>query len=239
MARIASAPVTIALVVVISTGCTNSKADTDGGQPPGSKADGGVSRTDQRFVENAVHSGRLEVDHANFAATKARSDVVKQYALRVVSERSAANQELQAIVQRKGLVPNEWEPQPDRRGSIGARHDATSATKRGGPPTGSPSPTGTTGALGTIDTTGKAMDRARAGVEEPWMSAAEDAFDNGFVAAHIKTLQDAIALFQEEANSGWDPELKAFATKHLPTLREQLTKAQDLRKSLPRGSLQP
>jgi len=40
--------------------------------------------------------------------------------------------------------------------------------------------------------------------------------------------EEAVALFQKEASSGTDPDLKAFAQKTLPTLQEHLKMAQAL-----------
>ncbi len=40
--------------------------------------------------------------------------------------------------------------------------------------------------------------------------------------------QKAVALFTKESTNGKDPELKAFATKTLPTLKEHLEMAKKL-----------
>jgi putative membrane protein len=53
-----------------------------------------------------------------------------------------------------------------------------------------------------------------------------DTFDKSYMSSMVKDHQDDIAAFQKEADSGTDPEVKAFASKTLPTLREHLSMAQ-------------
>ena len=54
------------------------------------------------------------------------------------------------------------------------------------------------------------------------------AFDRAFKAQMIADHKTTIALFENEANKGSDPELKAFAAKTLPDLRSHLQMAQTL-----------
>jgi len=54
------------------------------------------------------------------------------------------------------------------------------------------------------------------------------AFDKAYASQAVKDHQGAVALFEEEANSGKDANLKAFASATLPTLREHLKMAEDL-----------
>ncbi|HEX6833014.1 MAG TPA: DUF4142 domain-containing protein [Rudaea sp.] len=53
-------------------------------------------------------------------------------------------------------------------------------------------------------------------------------FDNEYAQMMVKDHEEDVALFQKEANSGSNPELKAFAQKTLPTLQEHLRMAQQL-----------
>jgi putative membrane protein len=48
------------------------------------------------------------------------------------------------------------------------------------------------------------------------------AFDSAFVGGEVRDHEQAIALFQREAQSGRDPALKDFAQKSLPMLRQHL-----------------
>jgi putative membrane protein len=56
-------------------------------------------------------------------------------------------------------------------------------------------------------------------------------FDTAYAAQAVKDHEAAVSLFQQEASSGSDPDLKAFAAKTLPTLEEHLKMA----KMLPAG----
>jgi putative membrane protein len=53
-------------------------------------------------------------------------------------------------------------------------------------------------------------------------------FDKAFGQKMVMDHRKAVALFAKESTSGKDPELKAFATKTLPTLKEHLDMAQKL-----------
>lgn len=55
-------------------------------------------------------------------------------------------------------------------------------------------------------------------------------FDRTFVKDEIKDHRKDIAEFQNEAQSGTDPALKAFAQKTLPVLQKHLQMAQELSK---------
>src|SRR5262249_22148137 len=53
-------------------------------------------------------------------------------------------------------------------------------------------------------------------------------FDKSYMSAMVKDHQEDVAAFQKEADSGNDPDLKAFASKTLPTLKEHLRMAQEV-----------
>jgi putative membrane protein len=48
------------------------------------------------------------------------------------------------------------------------------------------------------------------------------AFDSAFKAQMVKDHKDAVALFETEAKDGTDSDLKAFASKTLPTIKDHL-----------------
>jgi putative membrane protein len=58
------------------------------------------------------------------------------------------------------------------------------------------------------------------------LSSAE--FDQAYMDQMVKDHQKTVSLFQREAEQGQDPDLKAFATKTLPTLQQHLQQAQSL-----------
>jgi putative membrane protein len=53
-----------------------------------------------------------------------------------------------------------------------------------------------------------------------------DTFDKSYMSSMLKDHEEDIAAFQKEADSGTDPDVKSFASKTLPTLREHLSMAQ-------------
>jgi putative membrane protein len=56
------------------------------------------------------------------------------------------------------------------------------------------------------------------------LSGAE--FDRAYMDHMVKDHQKDVAAFEKEASSGQDPDIKAFAAKTLPTLREHLKMAE-------------
>jgi putative membrane protein len=66
----------------------------------------------------------------------------------------------------------------------------------------------------------------------PIAKATGAAFDEEFAKMMVDDHQKTVALFEKEANSGSDPDVKNWASKTLPTLRSHLTEA----KVLPRKS---
>ena len=193
------------------------------------------SKADTEFVQKAAAAGKMEVEQGKMAASKASNAQVKAFGQALVKDHTAANQQLMAIAKRKNITIADH-PAGMRDGRAGGTADTTTAATKAG---GKPSPTGTTGttgASGGVVTTGEARDR-QTGKDashqaEPWMSATGAAFDRGFIDAQVKAHQEAIALFEQQAKSGSDAEIKAFAQKQLPGLRNHLKQAQDLQGKL-------
>ncbi len=57
-------------------------------------------------------------------------------------------------------------------------------------------------------------------------------FDKQFAMAQVAAHEEAVTLFEREAKDGKDADLKAFAEKNLPTLKDHLKMAQDLAKDI-------
>ena len=170
------------------------------------------------------------------AAAKAANAQVKAFGNTLVKDHTAANQQLMAIAKRKKIAIDDQDRVVNNQASPagGSATSTTSETKAGARKTPTSQTTGTTGASGGVATTGEARDRQASPQQtEAWMSATGNAFDRGFIDAQVKAHQEAIALFEKQANSGSDSELKAFAQKQLPGLRNHLKQAQDLQAKLP------
>ena len=58
------------------------------------------------------------------------------------------------------------------------------------------------------------------------------AFDRAYMQDMVKDHREDIAEFKKEANSGQDPDFKAFASKTLPTLQEHLSMAEQTNSAL-------
>ena len=139
--------------------------------------------SDADFVKRAGQDGLAEVALGNDASAMGKSDAVKQFGQRMVTDHSAANAKLKSAAASGDFkVPSE----------PSAKQKATEKEL-------------------------KAMQGA--------------AFDKKYAAKMVEDHQSAIALFEEEAKSGQDANLKSFASATLPTLREHLKMAQDLEAS--------
>jgi putative membrane protein len=67
---------------------------------------------------------------------------------------------------------------------------------------------------------------------EPWRNESGAAFDRAYIEHAISEHEKDITLFEAESKDGADAELKAWAAKKLPVLREHLKTAQDLKAKL-------
>jgi predicted outer membrane protein len=59
-----------------------------------------------------------------------------------------------------------------------------------------------------------------------------DAFDRAFTQEMLAGHRKAVASFRTESKSGTDPEVKAWASKTLPTLEGHLKQVQELNRSV-------
>jgi putative membrane protein len=60
-------------------------------------------------------------------------------------------------------------------------------------------------------------------------------FDRAYMAQMVKDHTEAVRLFEQQAERDADPEVKAFAEKTLPTLREHLEMARSIQQQLGRS----
>lgn len=146
-----------------------------------------LSATDRQFVMKAAQGGKMEVELAQLGVEQASSEAVKNFAQRLVTDHTNANQELMQIASRKGVQIPE--------ASMNKNKDKEKFAKMQGA-----------------------------------------AFDRAFMQHMVKDHQKDIAMFEKESNSGSDPDVKAFASKTLPTLREHLEQARSVASSVGVGS---
>ncbi|HEU5080813.1 MAG TPA: DUF4142 domain-containing protein [Opitutaceae bacterium] len=67
---------------------------------------------------------------------------------------------------------------------------------------------------------------------EKWSQRSAKDFDQEYMDKMVKDHEDAVSLFEKEAKNGDDMDLKAFASKTLPTLQAHYAKAKEIKASL-------
>ena len=143
-----------------------------------------LNASDAKFLTEAAGGGMMEVELGKAIAGKTSNQEVKDFAQRMVTDHSKANDELKALAQQKNVtIPNELDPKHQKM-----MEKITSKT-------------------------GADLDKA-------------------YIAAMVKDHKKDVAEFQKAANDAKDADVKAFASKTLPTLQEHLTMAQNINKSL-------
>jgi putative membrane protein len=172
-----------------------------------------ATSSDAEFAQKALMGGKHEIDGAKFALSKTTNADVKALANRLIKDHETANNELSSLMRPDAAKPDAAKPdaaRPDATRPDATKPDATKpdATKP------------------------DAMKADAAQGSEAWRSLSGTAFDRGWADHLIAEHQKTVSLYETEANSGSDAKLKAFAAKTLPTIREHLKAAQDLRSKL-------
>lgn len=165
---------------------------------------GSLSAADRKFVMEAAHGGMMEVELGRLATQKAMSDDVKQFGQRMVDDHGKANDELMQLASSKGITINHSMASTDT-GSADSKMTATSTMS---------------------GDDAKMMKKHHEMVNK--MSALSGAeFDRKYMDDMVKDHEKDVAAFERESTSGSDPDIKAWAAKTLPTLREHLRMARD------------
>ena len=153
-------------------------ANTSGAKLPGDE---------RKFLEKAGMDGMAEVEMGRMAASKATDPQVKQFAQRMVTDHSKANDELKSLASSKGVqVP----------ASVDKKHQKD------------------------MDDMGK-----------------KDAkkFDREYMEHMVKEHRKDVSEFEKQSRSAKDADVKAFAAKTLPTLKEHLQMAQQIEAAVKGG----
>ena len=116
MRQICSNLLFLALVGLISVGCSNNRgatSDTSSTQPASSNSAAASNANtnantnanpDQKFVEDAAKGNRAEVELGKMVASKAKDPAVKQFAQMMVKDHTAALDQLQKLAQSKNIT---------------------------------------------------------------------------------------------------------------------------------------
>jgi putative membrane protein len=195
------------------------------------------NQSPQQFVRHALTDGQNEIRLGELALKKSEDPQIKSFAQEMVQDHSKANTELREIAQRKGFdVPAE-------------NYDTAAGTATSRRPTGDESAPDSP-AVGSEDRPQDTSKRAKnvepnddADVAEErtpasarrleGLSGAE--FDRSFVKVMVDDHKKAVSSFESASKYLADSELKAFASKTLPTLRMHLEHAQRLDRSYSTG----
>jgi putative membrane protein len=200
--------------VVVATSQSQPQSTTkqhDSKQQQTKQTASSVNNSDQRFVNEAAEAGMAEVAHGQIAVQRASNQEVKSFAQQMVDDHSQANQELMQLATTKGItLPSD------------KAHSSSMKTGQSGSQSTS---SGTSGQMTTEQAQLKGKHR-EAMDKLAKLSGAE--FDREYMRHQVKDHEKAIALFEGQANRGSDADLKAFASKTLPKLREHQQMAQSI-----------
>jgi predicted outer membrane protein len=163
---------------------------------------------DAAFVAKASDATVVDAELATLALSRARAAGVKAFAKQVLDTHAALARELGAMGRTSAIAGAPRAEPVSTSAPAPQAASADAATAEGPPPDGM-----------------KAVAVLR--------SQPPAAFDAAFVAAMIASREAAVALFEAESRDGRDAEIKEWAARQLPALREQLVAARALR---PRSS---
>jgi len=159
---------------------------------------------DVAFVAKASDATTVDAELATLALSSARTTAVKVFAQRVLDSHTALARELGAMGRTSPIAGAPRAEPVSTNAPAPQAASADPATAEGPPPDGM-----------------KAVAALR--------SQPPAAFDAAFVAAMIASREAAVALFEAESRDGRDAEIKEWAARQLPALREQLVAARALR----------
>jgi putative membrane protein len=182
----------------------------------------------------AAHGGMMEVELGRLATQKAMSDEVKQFGQRMVDDHSKANDELMQLASSKGIMMNHSMGSDSTAASGTDSKMSDSNTQSSGSNTQASGSDNRASGSNTMSSQGsnasgddaKMMKKHQEMVNKlSALSGAE--FDRKYMEEMVKDHEKDVAAFQRESTSGSDADLKAWAAKTLPTLREHLQLARD------------
>jgi putative membrane protein len=179
-----------------------------------------LSDEDRQFVQKASMSNQMEVTLGNLAEDKAQRDDVKQFGEQLARDHEAANRELQSSIgggdattaqQPGGGRSTVAQPSAGATTAQGANRDQNARAGEGG--------NDMTGGHEQMQQTQQKLER----VSGP-------AFDRAYLEEMVKHHQKDIEEFERASRSD-NQQVRAFAERTLPTLRQHLEQAQQLQQS--------
>jgi putative membrane protein len=204
----AKTKLTLALCTVLALSAASLRADDKDKNEPGAGTTSTTSklnRSDEKFVREAAKGGMMEVHMGKLGVQKAQNDQVKQFAQRLVDDHTKANSELKQLASSKGITL----PNSDHITSTTITTDADRTQVR---------------EQANADKQHKELSTMMKKLEG--LSGTD--FDRTFVKMAVTDHEKDVKEFEKASEKCDDAEIKAFAAKTLPTLREHLTQAKSL-----------
>src|SRR5215218_7845046 len=165
-----------------------------------------LNSSDEKFITEACRGGKNEVKMSKLAVDRAQNQQVKQFAQRMVDDHGKAGEELKTLASSKGVTL----PDKDEITSTTGETDRTQVREK---------------------TDGAHNDKDMADFKREWQkleSATGAEFDRQYVGMSVKCHEKSVKEFEKASKSAEDSEVKSFAAKTLPTLREHLTQVRSL-----------
>ena len=166
----------------------------------------------------------MEVKLGQMAADKATNADVKQFGQRMVDDHSKANSELMALASQKGVTLPAMSDTAMMNSSSQSTDQAT-ATSQAMDQQSTPDTSATKERHARVDT--DAMLKDDKGMNK-LSGLSGDAFDREYVDMMVKDHEKAVKEFENASMKAKDPDVRAFAAKTLPTLREHLQQVRDI-----------
>ena len=191
-----------------------------------------LKRGDRRFITKAAESSMKEVALSQLAEKRATNPAIKNFAQQMVTDHSQLNSDLMQLAQRKGVMLENatlaGSSTPTTMHSDTTRSSSAYTTvAAGGAMTGNDMADATR-ATGTRRDSEATTDRHYRSLAKK--SGAD--FDKEYVDLMVDDHESAVKLFEKTAKDAKDPEVRSFASSHLPTLQAHLQHVQGLLKSV-------
>jgi putative membrane protein len=171
-----------------------------------------LSRGDEKFIKDACRGGKMEVQMGNLGVQRAQNPQVKEFAQRLIDDHTKANSELKQLATSKGLIF----PDSD---SVAEATDITDADRT------------RVRERDDTDKDAKGEHKEHGSLKKlEGLSGTE--FDREFVRMAVKDHEKDVSEFEKASQKLDDSEVKAFAAKTLPTLREHLQQAKSLQSEI-------
>lgn len=180
-----------------------------------------LSSADRDFIMKAADGGMAEVQLGQLAVSKASNSDVKAFGQRMVDDHSKANDQLMQLAQTKGVTLPDWQAMAN----TSMTHSETMANNPNSSTSQSNQTRSNTQSTMSSKDHQMMMEHQKTMDKLSKLSGAD--FDKAYMNEMLKDHQKDVAMFEKEANSGKDADVKAWATSTLPTLRDHLQMARD------------